>query len=88
MPIIKKTTPAKSQGATDKVKKELEKIRPHLQMDGGDVKLVSFDEKTGLAKVKLQGACAHCPMSQITLQSMIAEQLKKNVKGFKDIEAI
>ena len=72
----------------DKIKKALEKIRPHLQMDGGDVEYVSFDEKSGVLKVKLQGACVGCPMSQMTLQEGIGRVLKNKVKGFKEIESV
>ncbi|HDQ22463.1 MAG TPA: NifU family protein [Candidatus Uhrbacteria bacterium] len=70
------------------VKKILDKIRPSLQMDGGDVELVDVDEKTGIVKVKLQGACAHCPMSQMTLKMGIEAELKKQVKGVKEVVAV
>ena len=72
----------------EEVKKVLDEVRPSLQADGGDVELVSVDEKTGIVKVKLQGACAGCPMSQMTLQEGIGRVLKNKVKGFKEIEAV
>ena len=72
----------------DQVKKILDKIRPSLQMDGGDVELIDVDEKTGVVKVKLQGACAHCPMSQMTLKMGIEAELKKQVKGVKEVVAV
>jgi len=72
----------------EEVKKILEEIRPSLQADGGDVKLVGVDEKTGIVQVKLQGACQHCPMSAITLKDGIGRVLKNKVRGFKDIEAV
>lgn len=71
-----------------KIKKVLEKIRPALQADGGDVHFVSFDEKTGLLKVELLGVCAHCPMSQITLKQGIEAEVKKTVKGVKKVIAV
>jgi len=71
-----------------RVKKILEKIRPALQADGGDVELIDVDEKTGIVKVKLQGACAHCPMSQITLKQGIEAEIKKAVKGVKEVVAV
>lgn len=74
------------------MKKEVEKIitklRPSLQMDGGDVELVEVDEKKGIVKVRLQGSCVHCPMSQMTLKMGIEAELKKNVKGVKEVIAI
>ena len=72
----------------DEIKKVLEEIRPSLQADGGDVELVDIDEKSGIVKLKLQGACIGCPMSQMTLQDGIGRVLKSNVKGVKEIEAV
>ena len=70
------------------VEEILNKIRPALQADGGDVELVDVDEKQGIVKVKLQGACAHCPMSQMTLKMGIEQELKKQVKGVKEVQAV
>jgi Fe-S cluster biogenesis protein NfuA len=70
------------------VEKILEIIRPSLQMDGGDVELVDVDEKTGIVKVRLQGACAHCPMSEMTLKMGIEAEIKKEVKGVKEVIAV
>ncbi len=72
----------------EEVKKILDQIRPSLQADGGDVDLVDVDEKSGIVKVKLQGACSHCPMSSLTLKEGIGRVLKAKVEGFKDIEAV
>lgn len=74
------------------MKKQIEaiikKIRPSLQMDGGDVELVDVDEKSGIVKVRLQGACVHCPMSQMTLKMGIEAEIKKEVKGVKEVVAV
>ncbi len=70
------------------VEKIINKVRPSLQMDGGDVELVEVDEKKGIVKVRLQGSCAHCPMSQMTLKMGIEAELKKNVKGVKEVIAV
>ena len=72
----------------EEVKKVLDEVRPSLQADGGDVELVDVDEKTGVVKLKLQGACVGCPMSQMTLQEGIGRALKAKVKGVKEIEAV
>ena len=70
----------------EKVKEVLEKIRPSLQADGGDVELVDVDEESGVVKVRLQGACAGCPMSQMTLRNGIERILKQQVPEVKAVE--
>ena len=71
----------------EKVEKALEKIRPSLQADGGDVKLVSVDNN-GVVKVKLQGACFGCPMSQMTLQQGIKTNLQELVPEVTDVVGV
>ena len=71
-----------------KIKKVLNKIRPSLQMDGGDVEFMDFDEKRGILKVKLVGHCAHCPMSQITLKQGIEAEIKKAVPEVEEVRAV
>jgi Fe-S cluster biogenesis protein NfuA len=70
----------------DKVEKVLEEIRPALQADGGDVELV--DVKDGVVKVRLHGACAGCPMSQLTLQMGIEKKLKKDIPEVKKVVSV
>ncbi len=72
----------------NKIKQELDKIRPHLQMDGGDVEFVDFNEESGVLKLRLQGACQSCPMSQVTLQDGIGKAVKKNVPEVKEVQAV
>lgn len=72
----------------EKIKQELEKIRPHLQMDGGDVEFVDFDETKGILKVRLQGACVSCPMSQTTLQEGIGRTIKEKISEVKEVESV
>ena len=69
----------------DRVQKSLEQIRPMLQADGGDVELVEVQED-GIVKVRLQGACAGCPMSQMTLRNGIERILKQQVPEVKGVE--
>jgi Fe-S cluster biogenesis protein NfuA len=71
----------------DKVEEILEEVRPSLQADGGDVELVEVD-KDGTVKVRLKGACAGCPMSQMTLTLGIERVLKEKVPGVKKVEAV
>ncbi len=71
----------------EKVEKALSKVRPSLQADGGDVELVEVNDD-GVVKVKLTGACAGCPMSQMTLKMGIERILKKEVPGVTTVEAV
>lgn len=70
----------------DKIRKEIERLRPLLQHDGGDIELVSV--KDGIVKVRLRGACCGCPMSQMTLKGVVENELKKAVPGVKKVEAV
>ena len=70
----------------EKVQDALEKVRPSLQADGGDVQLVDVDAD-GLVKVKLTGACGGCPMSQMTLKMGIEKVLKQNVPEVTSVES-
>ena len=63
----------------------LGEVRPHLQADGGDVELVDVSED-GVVKVKLTGACAGCPMAQLTLKQGIEARLKQTVPGVTSVE--
>ncbi|MBS3772756.1 MAG: NifU family protein [Candidatus Thermoplasmatota archaeon] len=72
----------------EKVEAVIEEIRPALQADGGDVELVDVDEKEGVVKVRLQGACRGCPMSQMTLQMGIEQELKKQVPDVTKVVAV
>lgn len=69
----------------EEVKTALSLIRPHLQADGGDVELVEVDEKEGVVKVRLTGACGGCPMSQFTLANGVARVLRERVPGVKQV---
>jgi Fe-S cluster biogenesis protein NfuA len=70
----------------EKVQDVLNKIRPMLQKDGGDVELICIDNK--IVKVKLQGACAGCPMSQLTLKNGIEKILKEQIPEIESVENI
>lgn len=68
----------------ERVEAALEKVRPTLQRDGGDIKLLDVND--GVVKVKLQGACAGCPMSQMTLAWGVEQTLKKEVPEVVRVE--
>jgi len=71
----------------DKVQKALEDVRPSLQADGGDIELVEVKED-GTVLVKLQGACAGCPMSQMTLKQGVEAYLKKQIPEVTTVESV
>jgi len=71
----------------EEVKKVLEKIRPALQADGGDVELVDVKEN-GVVQVKLKGACAGCPMATLTLKNGIEQRLRQEIPEIKAVEEV
>jgi Fe-S cluster biogenesis protein NfuA len=71
----------------DDVEAALDDIRKALRVDGGDVQLVGIEED-GLIKVKLEGSCAGCPFSQMTLKNFIEKELKKSVPNIKGVVAV
>ena len=71
----------------EKVQEALDKVRPSLQADGGDVELVDVDDG-GVVKVRLTGACKGCPMSQMTLKMGIEKILKQNVPEVSRVESV
>ncbi len=69
------------------VEQAIEKIRPALQADGGDIKLIEVTED-GVVKVELTGACHGCPMAQLTLQGLVEKEIKKAVPEIKEVVGI
>jgi Fe-S cluster biogenesis protein NfuA len=67
----------------EKVQNVINRIRPMLQADGGDVELVDCVE--GVVTVRLKGACAGCPMSQMTLRNGIERTLKNEIPEVKSV---
>jgi len=63
------------------------KIRPALQIEGGNVELVDVTSD-GIVKVRLIGACAGCPMSQMTLQMVVEKILKQELPSIKSVESV
>ena len=72
--------------ANEKIEKALAKVRVALQQDGGDIELVSVEN--GVVKVRLKGACAGCPMSQMTLANFVEKELKGAVPEIKRVEPV
>jgi Fe-S cluster biogenesis protein NfuA len=70
----------------ENVEKALDKIRPALQRDGGDIEVI--DVVDGVVKVRLTGACGGCPMSQMTLKMGVERVLKQQVPEVKSVETV
>ena len=71
----------------ERVTEALEKVRPSLQTDGGDVELIEVTED-GIVKLKLTGACRGCPMSQMTLKLGIERALKQAIPDIKEVQSV
>jgi Fe-S cluster biogenesis protein NfuA len=71
----------------ERIREVLEQIKPALRADGGDLELVEVTED-GVVKVKLLGACGHCPMSTMTLKMGIEKRLKEQVPDVKEVLAV
>jgi Fe-S cluster biogenesis protein NfuA len=70
----------------EKVEAALNKIRPALRADGGDVEVVEI--KDGTVKVRLTGACGGCPMSTMTLKNAVEKVIKEQVPEIKQVVAV
>lgn len=70
----------------NQIKQLLEKVRPFLQRDGGDVEFVAYED--GVVKVRLQGACSGCPGAQMTIKSVIEKILKEEFPEIKEVVGV
>ena len=75
------------QSLIEKVEITIDEIRPYLIADGGDIKVVSIDNKN-IVNLELLGSCETCPMSPMTLKAGVEEAIKKQVPEIKGINAI
>ena len=71
----------------ERVDKALQTIRPYLEADGGDVKILDIDDE-GVVRLELLGACGSCPMSTMTLRAGVEEAIKRAVPEVKSVDAI
>ena len=65
----------------------VEAIRPALQADGGDMRVMTLDQESGVVDIELMGACGGCPMSSLTLKAGIERILKDRVPGLTEVRA-
>ena len=71
----------------DSIEQSLVRIRPYLQVDGGDVELVKVSDE-GIVEVRLTGSCASCPMSMMTLRAGIERALMLDHEGVLRVEQV
>jgi Fe-S cluster biogenesis protein NfuA len=75
-----------SETTEKRVQKALEEIKPQIQADGGDIELVAVEKDT--VKVRLQGACAGCPIAALTLKQGVERLIKARVPEIRSVEAV
>ena len=75
------------QSLIDRVELAIDEIRPYLIADGGDIKVISIDNKN-IVNLELLGSCQTCPMSPMTLKAGVEEAIKKQVPETNGINAI
>ena len=72
----------------DRVEEVLERIRPYVMMDGGNVEVANIDEKEGVVYLRMQGSCHGCPSSLMTLKMGIENRLRRTVPEVVAVEAV
>ncbi len=71
----------------ERLEKALDKIRPYLEADGGNVKIVEVTDEM-ILRLELTGACGTCPMSTMTLKAGVEEAIKRDIPEITKVEAI
>lgn len=66
-----------------KIKRELDKIRPKLALDGGNIEFINFND--GILKVRMLGECAHCSLAEMTLKYAIEDTIKQKIPEVKKV---
>jgi Fe-S cluster biogenesis protein NfuA len=84
----KKPVKKKVDKDLDKLNKILDEVRPALERDGGNLELISYDKKKGIVDITFQGACAHCPLADVTLKHLIEAEIKAQMPNIKEVRAI
>lgn len=78
---------AGTTSVTERVAQVLDRIRPAVQADGGDIELLEVTDR-GAVRVRLHGACVGCPSSSLTLKMGIERNLRDHVPEVRSVEAI
>jgi Fe-S cluster biogenesis protein NfuA len=76
------------QDIETRIERVLDKVRPYLEQDRGQVEYVRFEHETGVLEVRLLGNCSHCPMSLMTLRGGIERFLLNEIPEIRRVEAV
>ena len=76
------------QTLSERVSGVIEKIRPFIQSDGGDIELVDIDQESGKVSIRFQGACRGCPSAAMTLKMGVERHLKEQVPEISTVVAV
>lgn len=79
---------SEKQNMRARVESSLEKVRPAMQADGGDARIVEFDEKNASVSIEMLGACRGCPLSQLDFAYAIEGLIRREVPEIRDIRAV
>jgi len=74
------------QGIIQQIEEVLEQIRPNIQMDGGEIEFVRYED--GIVYVRLLGACVGCPASMYTLKLGVEEALRGRLADVREVVAV
>lgn len=85
---MKKNNKSHISSPEEKLNKIIDQIRPALIRDGGNLELISYDQKKGIVEVTFQGACAHCPIADVTLKHLIEAEIRSQMPEVKEIRAV
>jgi Fe-S cluster biogenesis protein NfuA len=72
----------------ERIEELLQLVRPRLALHGGNVSFVDYTEETGLVRLKMEGACQGCPLSQLTLKVGIEALLKGEIPEIQEVQAV
>lgn len=67
----------------ERLRSVIDKVRPFIQMDGGDIELIAVEDKNAL--VRLSGACVGCPQSSYTLKMGVEQAIRREVPDFGEL---
>ena len=71
-----------------RIEEALDKVRPAMRADGGDARIVAFDEQSGSVSIQMIGACKGCPLSQLDFVYAIESLIKREVPAVREILAV
>jgi Fe-S cluster biogenesis protein NfuA len=75
----------KEKSIEERINLALDKVRPSLQADGGDVEFIKWDDENKTVQVRMVGMCAGCPMAQMTLKQGIEVEIRKAVPEVREV---